>query len=241
MLFVDDRVGSKDLLGPLNKFGVQAELMRLEFGDFAFIGRGLAGKPVHIGIELKETRDLISSLQSGRFAGHQLQGLLSTYDHSWLVTEGIWRAADSGILEVMAGGWKTVKLGSRPVMARDLEKWLLTIQYRGAVSVHHCSTRRDTIRWLSVIYHWWTDKDLDEHKSHQMFHTPYMDRNLLLNPSLCQRVSKELPGIGYQKSQAVDAHFGSSVRRMVLAPASEWKKIDGIGPTIAAKVVEALK
>ena len=241
MLFVDDRVGSKDLLGPLNKFGVQAELMRLEFGDFAFIGRGLAGKPVHIGIELKETRDLISSLQSGRFAGHQLQGLLSTYDHSWLVTEGIWRAADSGILEVMAGGWKTVKLGSRPMMARDLEKWLLTIHLRGGVSVQHCPTRRDTIRWISVLYKWWVDKNLEDHKSHQMFHQPYLDRNLLLNPSTCQRVSAQLPGIGYQKSLAVDAHFKGSVRRMVLSSQKEWERIEGIGPTIAAKVVEALK
>jgi ERCC4-type nuclease len=240
VLFIDDRVGSKDLLRPLQLFGVPAELMRLEFGDFALIGRGENGTPVHVGIELKETRDLLKSLHSGRFAGHQLQGLLTTYDRVWLLTEGIWRASDEGVLETFQGGWKPVSAGPRRVMAREIETWILSLAIRGGIAHHHCSTRADTIRWLSVLYHWWSDKDMDQHKSHLAFHQPDLDRALLETPSLARRVAKELPGIGWEKSRAVEDHFRGSVRRMACAPMQEWTQIPGIGKGIASKVVAEL-
>jgi ERCC4-type nuclease len=240
-LFIDDRVGSKDLLSPLCNFGVQAELMRLEYGDFAFVGRGAQGSPVTIGIELKETRDLIKSLQSGRFAGHQLQGLLTHYDRAYLLTEGIWRASESGILEVFSGGWRPVAVGTKRIMARELDKWILTLTIRGGITHHHCPTRQDTIRWLSVLYHWWCDKDLDEHKSHLAFHQPDMDRALLEIPSLGRRVAKELPGIGWEKSRAVEQHFGGSVREMVNSPREEWTKIPGVGKVLAGRIVAELE
>ena len=241
MLYVDDRVGSKDLLSPLRNFGVQAELMRLEYGDFALVGRGIQGRPVTIGIELKETRDLIKSLQSGRFAGHQLQGLLTTYDRAWLLTEGIWRASDEGVLETFYGGWRPVSVGTKRIMARELEKWILTLVIRGGINHHHCATRTDTIRWLSVLYHWWCDKDMDEHKSQLAFHQPDLDRALLETPSLARRIAKELPGIGWEKSRAVEEHFGGSVLQMVNSPRENWREIPGIGKVLAERIVTELR
>lgn len=240
-MLIDDRIGSKDLLRPLQLFGVPAELMRLEFGDFAFIGRGEKGRPVHIGVELKETRDLIKSLETKRIAGHQLQGLLDTYDRAWLLTEGIWRASDEGLLEIFAGGWRPAQVGTRRIMARDIESQILTLIIRGGIPHHHCSTRTDTIRWLSVLYHWWCDKDMDQHKSHLAFHQPDLDRALLETPSLSRCIAKELPGIGWEKSRAVEQHFGGSVVRMVNSPLQEWQKIPGVGKVIAGKIVSQLK
>jgi ERCC4-type nuclease len=240
MLYIDDRVGSKDLLSPLRNFGVPAELMRLEYGDFAFVGRGLQGVPMTIGIELKETRDLIKSLDTKRIAGHQLRGLLDTYDRAWLLTEGIWRASDEGILETFSAGWRAVSIGPKRVMARDIEKQILTLVIRGGISHHHCSTRTDTIRWLSVLYHWWCDKDMDEHKSHLAFHQPDLDRALLETPSVCRLIAKELPGIGWEKSRAVEEYFGGSVIEMVNSPREKWSEIPGVGKVIAGRVVAAL-
>src|SRR5689334_15702242 len=111
MLLVDPRIGSRDLLLPLQRFGVPAELspVNMDAGDFAFVGRGVNDAALTVGIELKETVDLVQSLRSGRFAGHQLPGLLRTYDRAWLLTEGMWRVGESGLLEVWRyGGWSTV-------------------------------------------------------------------------------------------------------------------------------------
>lgn len=241
MLFIDDRIGSRDLIDPLRKYGVPADLHRLEYGDFAFVGRGSRGFPLTVGIELKNTSDLLKSLSSGRFTGHQLPGLLAGYDRVWLLTEGIWRASESGVLEVLQGGaWRPAAAGTSRIMARDLDKQLLTLTIRGGVLHHHCATRTDTVRWLSALYHWWVDKDLDEHKSHLAFHQVDLDRALLEIPSLTRKVAKELPGVGWEKSRAVESHFGS-VHRMVTADRSEWTQVPGIGKTLAARITTALR
>jgi ERCC4-type nuclease len=239
VLLVDDRIGSKDLLGPLQQRGVPAELAHLDFGDFAFVGRGISDDTVTIGVELKETRDLISSLQSSRFAGHQLPGLIENYDRVWLLTEGIWREGDGGILETMVGGWRPVSVGPKRIMAGDLERWILTQTIRGGINHWHSPTRRDTLRFLSSLYHWWVDSSLDEHRSHQAIYTAPPDRATFVEPSVFRKMIAQLHGIGWEKSLAVEEHFGT-ISVMVAATTEEWMKIPGIGKTLADRSVETL-
>lgn len=240
MLLVDDRIGSKDLLLPLQQSGVSCDLQRLEFADFAFIGHGLGGADLFIGIELKETRDLLSSLRSARFSGHQLPGLQSTYDRSWLVTEGIWRANSDGVLEYMQGGWKPASVGQHRIMASDLDSWILSQTIRGGISHWHCPTRRDTIRFVSTLYRWWTDKDLDEHRSHQAIYLPPPDRAMLTEPSPCLKMLSCLPGVGWDKAMKLEEYCGGSLRRLMTLSAADLQQIDGIGKTIAAKILATL-
>lgn len=242
MLHIDDRIGSADLLPDLRRFGVPSELTRLPFGDAAFVGRGMNDAPVLIGIELKETQDLISSLQSSRFVGHQLHGLLEMYDRAWLVTEGTWRDTPEGILmELTDFGWRSATAGNRqPVMTRDIEKQLLTITIRGGISHWHCQTRRDTVRFLSALYHWWNDKSLDEHRSHEAIYHPPPDRAQMIAPSQFRSTVSTFPGIGWGKSRAAEEVFEGSIRAAVNATATEWQLVPGIGKGIAAKIVEAV-
>src|SRR5574337_1311397 len=162
------------------------------------------GSDVFIGVELKETRDLIASLRSARFPGHQLPGLQTTYDRAWLLTEGIWRAGEGGVLEIMAGGWRTITLGAHQVMLSDVESWLLSQIIRGGISHWHCATRKDTVRFLTVLYKWWTAKDLDEHRSHQAIYLPPPDRAMLAEPSTFLRIASCLPGVGWDKAAALE-------------------------------------
>lgn len=241
MLHVDDRIGSKDLLPDLLRFGVQAELTRLAFADFAFVGRGIADYPLCIGVELKETQDLIKSLQSSRFVGHQLHGLLDTYDRAWLLTEGSWRTTNEGVLmELTDFGWKSATAGNRqPVMTRSIEKQLLSITIRGGINHWHCPTRGDTVRFLSALYHWWTDKELGEHRSHEaIYHAP-PDRAQMIAPSQFVTTVSTLPGIGWEKSRAAEQVFGS-IRAAVCADPWEWEMVPGVGKGIANKIVEAV-
>lgn len=241
MLLVDDRIGSKDLLTPLQRLGVPCELQHLDFADFAFIGRGIQGADVFIGVELKETRDLISSMRSSRFAGHQLPGLITNYDRAWLLTEGIWRTGDEGVLEIMQGGWKTVSLGRQPIMTADLDSWILTQVIRGGIAHHHAATRRDTLRFLSTLYHWWTDKTLEEHRSHQAIYLPPPDRASLVEPSaFVKGIIGLVQDVGWTRAQAIETACGGSVRKLSTMSAKELQGIPGVGKTIAQKIVAAL-
>lgn len=241
-MHVDDRVGSKDLLPDLQRFGVPAELWHLPFADFAFVGRGMHESPVVIGVELKETQDLIKSLQSKRFVGHQLRGLLDTYDRAWLLTEGTWTDSPEGVLmELSDFGWNAATAGNRqPIMTRSLDKQLLSITIRGGINHWHCPTRRDTIRFLSSLYHWWTDKELSEHRSHEALYHPPPDRAQMVDPSqFCLTVST-LPGIGWERARAAQEEFGS-IRKAINATAREWEHIPGIGKGIATRIDDCLE
>lgn len=217
------------------------ELQHLEFGDFAFIGRGLNGADVFIGIELKETRDLLSSMRSQRFSGHQLPGLQRTYDRIWLITEGIWRTGEEGVLETFMGGWRPVSLGKQPIMASDLESWVLTQVIRGGLQHQHCSTRKDTIRFLSVLFHWWTNKDLDGHRSHQAIYLPPPDRAMLIEPSVFLKVASCLPNVGWEKAAALERYCKGSLKKLVSMSVKELQDVEGIGKTIAAKIVNSFQ
>jgi ERCC4-type nuclease len=242
-MHIDPRVGSVDLLAPLQNFGVPAELTRLAFGDVAFVGRGINEYPLCIGVELKETQDLIKSLQSSRFVGHQLHGLLDTYDRAWLLTEGTWRTTNEGVLmELTDFGWRSATAGNRqPVMTRSIEKQLLSITIRGGISHWHCQTRHDTIRFLSALYHWWTDKELSEHRSHEaIYHSP-PDRAQMIAPSQFVTTISTLPAIGWEKSRAAEEHFHGSIRNAINATADEWQTVEGIGKGIATKIIDCLE
>ena len=79
MIWVDSRIGSKDLAAPLTRLGLPAELTTLPFGDIAFEGQGDDRGPLTVGIEFKVLTDLVQSLRSGRLVGHQVPGLRQTW------------------------------------------------------------------------------------------------------------------------------------------------------------------
>src|ERR1035437_3942143 len=136
MILVDRRVGSNDLLAPLKAAGFDAQLVELAFGDIAFEGKGLNGTPLNVGVELKRLGDLVSSLRTGRLAGHQLPGLLRTYDYAWLLVEGQWRANAAGQVTTQKRSrlW-TVIPGK--MTASELDKQLLTLELCGGLHVAH--------------------------------------------------------------------------------------------------------
>lgn len=247
MLHIDDRVGSQDMHGAFERLGVPAELTRLDACDVAFVGRGIEDEPITIGIELKRMHgadagraDLITSLRSGRLAGHQLGGM-QAYDRAWLITEGLWRANSEGAVEVYSHGrWVPVQQGKSTLRMTDLEAQILTITQRGGVSYWHCPTQRDTIRFIATLYRWWTDKSLDEHRSHQAIYLPPPDRALFVEPSLFLKVASCLPGVGWDRAIALEAHFAGSLIALMAAGIPELTACAGIGITLAARIYTAL-
>lgn len=218
-----------------------AELTRLEFGDVAFLGRGVDDVPVSIGIERKRLSDMLTSMTTGRLSGHQLPGLANCYDVVYLVVEGLCRPnPKDGILEIpRRGKWYPVSLGARRFMAKELWSYLNTLQVLAGVHIWRTGTARETAQWIVNLYHWWNNKPMDAHKSHTLQHTPYAQLSTK-RPSLLQRVAAQLPGVGFGKSKRIAGRF-ETVTDMVLASETDWISIEGIGKTLTKRIMEALQ
>src|SRR5258707_476668 len=249
MVYVDKRTGSGELSNYLEMIKVPIEKTMMAFGDFAFLGRGEGEMPVPVGIERKALPDWISSFYTGRFSGHQLPGLLKSYQVIYVVIEGVWKMdLQTGLVVVpktLKGGkkaWLPIEAnGNVGLLYNDLEQMLATFEQKGGVQSWSTNSVPETCRFIKAQYRWWTDKAFDEHKSHLRFHTQFADKALAIPPTICRQVAAVLPGIGWTKSLAVATHFENDTERMCFATTAEWAQIKGVGIPMAVKIKAALK
>lgn len=235
---VDPRAGSGPLFPLLKSRGVKGvTLTQMTYGDIAIDGNGPGGMPVAIGIEYKKLGDMVQCIENGRFTGHQLPGMLESYDQIHLLVEGIWREGRSGLIEVPRGSsWQPM---SRGMTASALWGFLHTMSNKLGLKVSHTGTTSQTVDWLYHLNRWWTEKEYEEHKAHLAFDNSAA-LSLVSRPSLRRRIAKELPGIGWGRSGDVARHF-PSVIDMLIAGEQEWTSIKGIGKETARRVVRAIE
>jgi len=228
-VLVDSREGSADLYPMLQKLYVPSRLTRLEFGDAELIGRGPAGRPVLVGVEVKAAGDLLQCFVDGRLTGHQLPGLQQRYEIVYLVVEKLVPSREEG------GEWFYHQFEFNKI-----EGWLATIEEQADVRLVRTSSRQHTAAWIAARYRWWNGKEYEQHRSHLKPHRnldmSYLDTPLHLRR---QKVAMALAdGIGPVKARAVADHFtGKNLREMVAAGEEEWLGVPGIGRKMAAFVV----
>ena len=234
MLYVDDRAGSSDLVPGLEKLGLPVCMKRLTSGDVMFVGRGEKGAPLAIGIEHKKLPDLVQSLNDGRLVGDQIPKMLGMFDRSHLIIEGDWQRDTDGSVSTWKSHAKRGKLKGAP-SAIDLRKRVLSLELRSGVRVEWAPTRRWSLDFLFALYRMWTDKDLDEHKSHLAVHAPDADSTLKL-PMSDFRASLQvlLPGVGFAASKVVESLVpcldeegkpSGSMRRLCLLTFKDWSEL----------------
>jgi len=238
VILVDDREGSKQLVRYFPK--PITHLVRLPFGDVAFLGKGPEGRPIPVGIEIKTLSEALDNIVTGRFAGHQLPGLIQDFEVSYLVVYGELRQDAHGIICVpRKGGIKRFKLGGRYYMWRDFQQWLITMELRGDQHIRFMATKRDVGNFILALYRWWTAKSWEEHRAHLALDTSGRS-SLVSEVSLARRFAKELPGVGWGKSAAVERYFSSALN-IVMADEKEWLEVDGIGKILARKIWNAIR
>lgn len=214
MILVDAATGSNELADPLRRAGLPVDVTHLEFGDVAFGGRGEGGSPLYIGIELKKIGEFVGSLRSHRFQGHQLLGLCKDFDRRYLILEGDFHHDSQGRAVTFRQRRPRPLHGAASAMA--LEQEILNIQTRGGVWVRHTTGRRDTLRVIEATYRYWTDKDLDQHKSHLALYAPDFDKGLLTPTSDFRKiVALVLPGCGLAVSKAIEEACRASLTRLL--------------------------
>lgn len=232
-LLVDDRAGSKDLMAHacIRDIG---SLTRLESADVAFTGNG-PDDSLLIGIELKSISDLVSSIGTGRLPASQVPAMLDTYDVSYLLHYGSYRADPiSGVLQVAhRGRWLDHRVGSRSVPYGWLMSMLTTFMGAG-MRIVRVTDLTEAAAWIAAQYRWW-QKPWSDHRGLHTFDKsthiglrPDIDSDTLLRA----RVAAQLPGVGYDRAIQVARHF-TSVRDMMCAGSKRWAEIPGIGRVIA--------
>lgn len=234
MIYIDDRVGSKELQ-PLIPPTTPSSLTRLQSGDAAWMGEGPEG-PVFIGMERKRINDLVSSIDSGRLSGSQLLLMQRSYWRSYLVVEGIWRPDPAtGILQTYAfGKWVNMAHGRRQWMAREVSNYLNRLQVMLGIMVKQTATVEETAMWLAWTYHWW-QKDWDKHEVHHFYNRCQPQYVQLFRPGIVERIAKELEGVGWERATEVGKRFRLPVH-LALASEHELMDVPGIGKKLARSI-----
>lgn len=248
MIYIDDQAGGRpnktnvprELMTGLEKLGLPVQLRRLKSGDIMFVGRGEKGAPLVVGIEFKKLPDLITSLNSGRLTSvgepgskneGQIPRMLRTFDRSILIIEGDWQRELDGSVSTWKSSGKRGRLKGSP-NAMELRRRVRSIEVVTGIEVEWAPTRRWTLDFLYTEYRFWTDKDLDSHKSHLAVH--------VATPSFSMsdfRASLQvlLPGIGFAASKVVEQLVpcldeegkpSGSMRRLCLLTFKEWATLE---------------
>jgi hypothetical protein len=226
VILIDAATGSNEFEQPLRKLGLPVEVTHLESGDFAFMGRGEKGAPLFIGIEYKKIGELAGSLNTERLQGHQLLEMVQHYDRRYLLIEGDFHSDANGRAVVFRGKGRAVPLPGS-VSAVVLEQRLFNLQVRGGLISRHTTTRADSLRVILAWYRYWTDKDLDEHKSHLAVYAPDIDGELFQGVSDCRKGIKTLcPGVGDKGSKTIELLCEGDFTKLVTWTIDDWADID---------------
>jgi len=232
MIFIDDRVGSKEI----GKYiSAPTTLTRLDAGDFMFIGNGPNGV-VPVGIERKTINDLLKSITSGRLSGHQLVKMSQSFYYTYLLVEGGFGLSKNGILE-----WKRgvpIKFGGRSFTYREVAKFLNTLMIMCDIHVWFTKTMRETGMWLTYLFNWW-QKDWDKHRAHTQFY-PAVRPVTLVKPPFLRRVINELEGVGWERSGDIIKEF-NTLPKLIAAGVKDLQRVKGIGKVLAQRIYDELR
>lgn len=217
---------------------IDARLLKLEFGDVAFEGCGPRG-PVLVGIELKTVGGLLGDLTTGRFAGHQVPGMQKEYQYRYLVVEGPVRPANDGMLEVPRGGgiwWSP----SPRMMYIDYLKYIDDVRLRGGFHVWPTGNKLETMAFIGATYRGW-QKKWEDHKALKVFNEA-QDVGIvhLAPPSLTRLWARDLPGIGFEKSEGFDRKFKTPLQ-LAHGTEADFRGIAGVGKMLAERAWMAIR
>jgi ERCC4-type nuclease len=235
-VLIDDRKGSKELQKYISS---PSKLVRMGYGDFAFQGNGPNGT-VGIGIERKSIPDLISSIVSGRLTGHQLIGLVNSYDYVSIVADGPIKTNKDGHVLIPKGKnkWVPVMLKDKPLSRSFLDNYLYSLFITTDIWSHFTPSAKQTGLWIDSQYDWW-QKKWTEHKAHLGFYVPKPPRPMFLKPSLVHRMIKEIDKVGWEKGLSISKNF-RCMADIVLSDVNDLQKVPGVGKVLAQRILNSL-
>lgn len=240
MILVDHRRGSIELLRAIANLGVPVAKTELQYGDFAFEGNGPRGSML-IGIERKTLHDMLNSIDTARYSGHQKVGMHLMYGQSFLIVEGRWCPGRppnfaNFLLEKYGERWLPCRYRTGKVMYSKLYRYLLSVSLGGVIVLH----ARDTFECATNIvetYHYF-QKKWNDHTSLiecQRVALPQLNGK----PSLVRLWANDIEDIGVKFSLEAQRLFKTPIK-LAQSDESQWMKIKGIGVSKAQQIIREI-
>jgi ERCC4-type nuclease len=244
-VFVDDRVGSRELLRPLKRAGCSVKETRLDFGDVIVPVNGPQGE-IRIAVERKRVDEMVGAIMDPRFTSRQLPGLLTHFPLSYLVIEGGYRQGPQG--ELLVGWGREAGFTKQRFLYDTFEHFLLSIEIQttlhnaGRLRVKRTQSLYETVAFVAAMASWgrkrWQDhgsfKVVDEARVGSSREVGFEEQ------STKRSVAAQLPGVYWKRSAAAASHF-PSIFQMIIAGEQKWRGVEGIGPKTAKRIVKAIR
>ena len=231
MIYLTTAHNDRDLV----RYLAEANPVPIPHGDFIFQGVAVDEKGeslYRVCGERKKAMDLVQCINDGRHI-KQVRDAFNAkppFTHYFLVIETISRLGPDGEFEYRTGtNWTRTGMAWNRVMS-----YLNQLSFLMGVHIYWSNSPKMTAEIVRSVYNFF---QVEEHHSLKKFHSP--DVTLLTTPSLLRTVAKELPGIGWERSLAIEQSF-PTVREMINATEKDWQEVDGIGKVLAKRITEAL-
>jgi ERCC4-type nuclease len=127
----------------------------------------------------------------------------------------------------------------KPLSLEAWDSWLNSMVVQGGITYWSTENKKHSAQVIKALAKWWA-KGWDKHQSLKVFNESTRITAPLTKVSTRRLIAAQLPGVGWEKSQAIAKHF-SSVLSMALATEKEWQAIPGIGKKLAAQIVGELQ
>lgn len=245
MIYVDDRIGSKELQPIIRKVGIPCELTRLPYGDACFDGNGPKGT-MSIGVERKKLNDMLNCIEDARYSSYQRPGMSMLYAKSFLAIEGLWAPGEAPgyegrLMEGFRGGqsWGPLRTrhSSRGVLYSKLYRYLISIALSGVI-ITPSNGLYHTAFNICELYQYF-QKKWNHHTS--LIEVPKINLpDLSGKPSLALRWAACLDDVGPIKGVEAAAKFKTGIN-LAQADESDWMDIDGISAKLSRRIVKEIK
>lgn len=239
MILLDSRTGSKELLPYVKQLGVPAQLETLEFGDVCFEGNTARGRGL-VGIERKTLHDMLNSIDSSRYSGHQLPGMAQTYQQSFLIVEGLWKPHwPTGVLmEGFNGGstWTNCRHRSSRTMYHSLRRYLFSVSLAGVVVLYSRNLEQTAYDVVELSHYF--QKPWQSHRSLLQLQKMALP-TLTGKPSVTRKWAADLDGIGSELSLDAERLFRTPIA-LAQADEAEWVKLRGVGALTAKRILQQI-
>lgn len=242
MLFIDPRLGSRELLSPLRGKGLVCELAdpELPYGDVCFEGYGPDGV-MTVGIEHKKLHDIMDCIEDHRYSAHQLVGMKKMYGESWLMIEGYWKphSESAYLMEGFKSGtsWGMYRergSGGRPTMYSKLYRYLISVR-RAGVYLDCPKDREQSVQNIHEIYHYYQKKTHTSMVELQKAALPVLSGK----PPLVRLWGNALTDVGAKYSLEAQGLFRTPIR-LANSNEEEWLRIKGIGVSTSQQIIREI-
>ena len=215
-----------------------AQFYPVEYGDVCFVGAPVDGQGTLVTGERKKLGDMISCIESGRHINQIRRAYQAGWNRQFLIfqVDQPIREGVGGFLEIRySKSWSPYTGTGKEFHYNKLMDYLNEIYWLGGIQVITTHSTKQSVEAIVSVYRV-LSKPPEGHRILDKFYSaPIPKVSLLGVPPLIERMAKELPGVGWERSKAIAARF-VTVRRMARATEEEWLDVPMIGRGIVDRI-----